>query len=360
MIQIEAFYQPSPQWREHLKNFEGSIFLTQQWLEAFQETVGQPIYFVFREQNNLRALIAGLEKPLGNGKRRQLFFFSGIASADKDPGLLKECRIRLLHYAREKKYWRVIMKSYDYLVDCRSRDIKEYVPFRREEFIFDLTLDCQAITHNLGHSTRQKIRKAREAGLVFKEGRSEGLLMKLFQLMDCTCQIRAAKGYGKYSVYCMPFLTQKIALHFLKNKQADLHYIEKEGQILSMSFLIILAQKAYCIWMGTHPAGYNIAAPYFLTHETLWRLRQQGIKCLNMGGVPLGRKNQGIKRFKLNMGARAIECAEQSTNFLIPPLCYLNHILNFKRFVQSMHLPWTIKKNLLQALGLILRNQDRY
>ncbi|MFO7979077.1 MAG: hypothetical protein R6U64_10500, partial [Bacteroidales bacterium] len=135
---------------------------------------------------------------------------------------------------------------------------------------------------------------------------------------------------------------------------------EKEGQILSMSFLIILVQKAYCIWMGTNPEGYKIAAPYFLTHETLWTLKQQGFTCLNMGGVPLGRKNQGIKRFKLNIGATARECVEQSTDFLFPPACYLNHIMRLKRFVQHLLLPWAIKKSLLQALGWILRNRDRY
>lgn len=69
-----------------------------------------------------------------------------------------------------------------------------------------------------------------------------------------------------------------------------------------------------------------------------------GFICLNLGGVPLGRKNQGIRRFKLNIGAKAIESIEQSTDFLIPPLSYINHIMVLKRMIQQMRLPWKIKK----------------
>lgn len=359
MIQLKAFKQSVAQWNEHLRRHDGSMFLSHEWLEALKSEAGQPIYFLFTDQDNIKAMIAGLERPVGNGKRRQLFFFAGIASAGNDPLLLKQCKLLLLRYARSNSYWRVIMKSYD-CMRCHNAKIKDYVAFRREEFIVDLTRELQEISQAISPEARRKIRKAARAGLAFKQGHSEELLKALFQLIDSTYQIRTRKGYGKYSPYSMPFLNQEIAMHLLKQKLAIIHYVEKGGEPLSMAFTVIVAQKAYGIWMGSSQEGYKAAAPSLLIFESIKALKANGNTYLNMGGVPLGSKNQGVRKFKLSMGATPVYSSEQTTDFLMPPLSYLNHVMKLKRVVEQWRIPWKVKKILLQGFGLILKDHDKY
>ncbi len=359
MIQIKVYKQPLSQWSEHLKQHEGSIFLSHEWLEAFKSQAGQPLYFLFYDQDSIKAVIAGLERPVGKYQKKQLFFFSGIASAGNHSGVLKECKIRLLEYARQNKYWRVVMKSYDCL-RCRSAEVRDYISFKREEFVIDLTPNQHDIYQAMHPSIRGKIRKAKRNGLVLKQGDSPELLGELFLLINKTQQIRTRKGYGRYSPYSMPFLNQEIALYLLKNKLATIHYIEKGNKKLSLAFNVTMAQKAYGIWMGTSEEGYKAAAPSLLIYESLKMLKANGIIYLNLGGVPLGSKNQGIRKFKTHLGATAIDSAEQTTDFLIPPLSYLNHVLKLKRVVQDLMLPWRIKKILLQGVGLVLKDRDKY
>lgn len=348
-----------PDWEDILKTCSGSIFQSSEWLDAVVRKPYEPVYLVFSENGVQKAFMAGIETNIGQGELKKLFFYSGIISRKQDPELLRQCMEKLLDFARKNSYFQIIIKSYDHLRNQPS-GLKEFSPFQRAEFVIDLTLPTEQLIHQTSSDIRRRARKAKREGSVFKFGYSENLLQNLFRLLENTRQVRARKGYGKYHVISMPFLTPEVMLKLLASKDAVINYIEKDGEILSMNYILTAGGRAYVLQAGSSPSGYKYSAPALLAYETMLKCKSEDFDILNWGGVPLGKQNKGLKKFKLDLGARIVESHEEATLFLMPPLTKYNMFIRLKKSIIQLPAPWLIKKILLKTADHFLKGKDHY
>ena len=346
-------------WEELWEMHNGSMFLSSVWLETLREKNKIPVYILFKQEEKIIAVAAGLERPVGEGPEKQLFFYAGIASNSNQTDILNACKKNLLVFCQQNGFSRIIFKSYDYY-DIEKNTVKEFKPFKRKEFVIDLAPEKEQIINRIDRDTRRRVRKAKREGAEFKAGYSEELLEALEKLMGSTFSIRSSKGYGSYQKFTMPFLDEESIKKLLQKRAACFYYIEYQGRIVSIQFAVELACRTYGVYMGTSEQGYKLAAPSALFYETTLLFKRKGYTSYNIGAVPLGKANQGIRKFKKDLGATIIESREESTDFLLKPLSKLNILLRLKRRVNKILIPWKIKKVLLQIIDQIIGGRDKY
>lgn len=352
--------EENPEIRHNEPGIEhGSVFLNYFWLNALKKEDRIPIYLKFYRDNELVGLIAGLERPVMNSNSKQLFFFSGIACSDSDSDLLTGCKSALIDYATRNGFSRIVIKSYDHTSYIPAKT-KRFRKFDRGEYVVDLTKDIQELKKGFDKNVIRLVKKTENGGALFKTGYSVELLDKLFGLLDNTHEVRTKKGYGSYNIFAMPFLDRDIMEKLLIKKEAVLFYVEYQNEIQSMQFAVTSNKRAYALLMGVSEKGYSFGIPSLLWYKAFFYLKDMGFLSFNLGGVPLGSKNKGLRRFKRSMGAELIGSCEEFTDFLIPPLSLLNPLLAIKRTVLKAHLPWKIKKFLIDFLDLFIKKRDEY
>ena len=357
-VKIELTHHIS-NWDKLLEKYRGSLFLSTSWLESIKSKDKVPVYFLFKMKDQILGLIAGLERPVGKGPEKQLFFFSGIAIFSNNAELLKACKRELMKYAKENSFYRVIIKSYD-CTKYTPAYVKGFVPFEREEFVIDLTVEKEKIINNVAKRYRRYIKKAIKKGAEFGFSNSEKHLDTLFYLMGFTQEKRISKGYENYNMLTMPLMSPEDIKKLLKNQTATLYYIKFNGNIVSIQLVLTAVKRAYGVYMGTHPDGYKISAPSVLYHLIALKYKDGGYFSYNLGGIPLGAKNKGLKRIKSFMGASSVKSKEETTDFLLPPLSGLNKYLILKRKLSGFPLPWRIKKLILRMIDHIIKGRDKY
>ncbi len=349
----------SNEWDYELKSLNASIFLTYTWLNALNSEQTKPLYLKFLAVNEIVGFIAGLIRPIRNSTHKQLFFYSGPICTKKNPALFDECRKALLVYAKANGFQRVTMHSYDISFYLKTR-IKKFITRERAEYFFDLSPDFQEFERLINRDTRRSIRKAKKNGAVFDSGYSYELLDRLLLLMKSTFDIRLSKDYNRYPIFSMQFLDRHAMRKLLDSRIATLYYVKFGEDIVSMQFVVAINQRTYGIYMGTNALGYKLAAPSLLFYQIAHDCKQKGFHNYNIGGVPLGKKNEGVRNFKKNLGAKTVQSCEETTDYLISPLNNINFLLVIKRFLLNVRLPWIVKKQLLRGIDFYIMGRDQY
>jgi hypothetical protein len=347
-------------WDEELKRNRGSVFLSPAWLEAFKNPQHNPIYFRFHSEGETRALLAGLERPVAGGSHKQLFFYSGIASQENSPHLISICRQKLLEYSQRMAYSRIIFKSYDYnnYVVASSEHFKG---FKRAECVINLDRSRERIIQSINPDTRRRVRRAKDKNLTFGYGNSPQLLDSLFELMETTHEVRVNKGYGGYRMFTMPFLNREVILKLLEKNTATIFHISLGSQIISSQLVVGAAGRSYGIYMGSRPEAYKISAPTALIYDVVLKYKSEGYYSYNMGGVPLGEKNNGVLKYKLDFGSTLVESSELTTAFLTPALSRYNGVISLKNKLMFLPMiPWRVKKIMLKPIEAIINGKDQY
>ncbi len=355
---IERLENPK-NWDEELANFQGGLFMTSAWLSAVSNKDIKPLYLRFILDEKPFAIAGGIDVLVGKGPARQLLFYSGIASGSKDPFLIKKCKYELYMFARKNGYQRIVLKSYDNQSYVPAK-IREFKRMGRMEYIFRLDNYKDSVIDGFSRSLRRKARKAKREGAVLKKSYSVELIGKLFRFINETYDVRQSKGYGAYVYLFLPYFGRDEIVRLVKAKHAALYYAERNNETLSMSLVFSCQKKAYGILMGTSRDGYKAGAPSFLNYELACILKEQGYSYLNIGGVQRDVKHQGLKDFKDQLGTDVVASGEEATNFLNPPLSFLNPLLNLKRFLSGFKvLPWRFKKTIIKLIDLILKKRDQ-
>ena len=361
-MSVKVFKQENKQgWENDLSNFNGSLFLTCKFLYCLEDDTKKAVFFKFTKESKTVAVLSGLEVPVGNTNMKQLFFFSGIASIkEKKSELISECKKSLLSFARNNGYSRLLFESYDDINFIRIK-VKKYKTARgREEYVIDLLPEKDHIINGFSNNVRKLANRVKDKGAVFKCGQSKELLEKLFDLLEQTHKERILKGYGEYNPISMPFLDKNMLLKLLQFGFADILYIEFQGKIVCMQYILASSLLAYGLFMGTSKEGYRIGAPSMLMFDSTIFYKEKNFIRFNLGGVPMEKRHQGVKKFKLSMGAKVIKSNQEYSKFLLPPLTRLNSILTVKGHVSNMRIPWMLKKRLIALTDLLLKGTDRY
>lgn len=345
------------EWDSELKKINASVFLTYAWLDAINSKESKPVYLKFLADHEVVGFIAGLIRPVRKSSRKQLFFYSGPACADKEPTLFDEFRKALLDYAKANGFHRLTIQSNDVSFYSKT-SLKKFITRERSEFYFDLTIDFQEFESQIERDTRRRIRKAKKNNLVFGSGYSDELLDSLLLLMKSTFDIRLSKDYLSYNMFSMQFLDRQVMRKLLDNRTAALYYVKSGNEIVSMQFVLTINQRAYGIYMGTNTLGYKLSAPSLLFYQIVYNCKQNGAYIYNIGGVPTGNKNKGIREFKKNLGAKTVQSCVETTDFLLFPLKILNTLLIIRRIILGFYIPWIIKKQLKKIFNLFFKDID--
>ena len=347
-------------WDERLREYNGSLFLGKKFLESIADNDSKSVFFEFTRNHETIALLSGIIRPLTKSVEKQLFFYSGIACKVKDDKTLADCKNILINNARQNSYARVIFESYDEL-SYRKIVSKHLISGRdRAEFVIPLNDDKEKILKGFNPNVRRMARRAMQNGAVLKYGYSSFLLDKLYDLLQQTHEERTAKGYGNYHISALPFLDYEKLLKLLNDGLAQICYVELEQEILCMQYNLVIGNLVYGLLMGTNKKGYKLGAPSMLFYEVIQDYKSKGFIRYNLGGIPMDKKHEGIKKFKLSMGAKIVESSQEQTLFLYSPLSRLNPILTCKQFFTNIKIPWIIKKQLLKLLEYLLKGKDRY
>lgn len=206
---------------------------------------------------------------------------------------------------------------------------------------------------------RRRARKARRAGVVMRKSSTVELAPKLFDLLGETWKIRQSKGYGNYEAIYFPFFNILQINKLLESGNAVFYYAEHDGKIIGITLNYKWNGRMYGMLMGTGKLGYNYDATSFLLSEIVNDLKQLNYRYLNVGGVQRDPKHGGLKKFKDNLGAVEIRSAEAVTDFINPPLIYLNPLLQLKQFLKAFpHGWWPAKKFVIRQLDLIIKQRD--
>ncbi|NLF43197.1 MAG: GNAT family N-acetyltransferase [Bacteroidales bacterium] len=358
-LSILVSREPVHEWDEMLDVHHGSIYLYTGWLNGIASVQREPVYFLFKDNEEVVAMLSGFIRPVCNGPHKQLFFYSGIASAQNNPEILIAAKKALLDYARKNNYYRVILKSYDYNTYLEAR-IKPYCEFKRSECVLDLNCSENDLINGFKDSYRRNMKRGLSRGAAFGFGFEAGLVDAMLLLMNETQRVRCSKGYGKYGLLTMPFLNRDEMVRMLEQRNAAIFYIRLAERIVSAQFVVMIRTKAYGILMGTSEDGYHIYAPSVLFYKTALYLREEGFKSYNLGGIPIGRKNKGVEKFKLDMGARLYCSSEEATGFLLSPLRKYNFLLWLRKTVSFGFLPWKVKNFLFKIIDLFLKGREHY
>ena len=347
-------------WDEELKKLRGSMFLSREWLISLQNDDTTPIFLKFFRNEKLIGMISGFERPVSGGNKKQLFFYSNFALKEHNQELAQKCKEALIKYARDNLFFRITMRSYDSNLLITKKGNGFIRTNHRFEYILDLKKRKEEIIREFDSDMLRIIKKARKNGLSFHYCYSENLLSQLIKLASETLSIRKKKGYGGYEIFVIPFLNPDALRKLLISKAGIIFFTKQNNEILSMQFYYIYNKKAYGLIMGTKRHGYEIGAPSFLFYESALKLHELGFESINFGGIPKGTKHEGVKRFKMKMGATPVESYEETTDLLLFPLKILNVLLIIKRIILGFYIPWIIKKQLKKIFNLFLKDIDHY
>ena len=335
--------------------------MTSAWLKAISGSDRKPVFLRFIENNKPVAFLGALDLNIKNGPARQLFCFSGINAGTNDASLISRCKIALLDYALKNFFQRIIIRSYDHQT-FEDAGVKQFIKNKKRlEYIIYLDRDKESVINEFSKSIRQRARKAKGEGAVFRKSNSPELTETLLRLIKETNSIRKSKGYGSYASLYLPFLGLNEIERLVKAGYATFHFTELENEVLSISLDVTYQQKAYGILMGTSRNGYRSGSPSFHYYELVCLLKDEGYSYINLGGIPRNTRNSGLTAFKERLGPEIVESTEESTNFLTFPLYLFNPLLNLKRTLRNMEiLPGVLKSFIIKIIDIILQKRDEY
>jgi hypothetical protein len=347
-------------WDKELETYGGSIFINSFWISMLSKDDRNPVYLRFILENEPVGMLGGIEIKVNNGPAKQLFFYSGIALKNANASLMGLCKTALYEYAQKGGYQRISMRSYDdqSYIDAR---ISHFRIRKRMEYVFYLDKDRKKLVECFDRDLRRRVRKAKSEGAVFKRSGSPALCKTLLSLIEETYNLRQSKGYGKYDFLYLPFFGLSEINEIVRQGNGAFYFVEKDHEIISMQLVIFYGKKAYSVLMGTSLAGYRAAAPSLLFYELVLSLKEKGYSYLNIGGVSRSGMQKGLNKFKESLGAELVTSAEEQTNFIAPPLSFLNPVLELKRLLRNLRvIPGRIRIPFIFLLDLVIQKRDQY
>jgi hypothetical protein len=299
--------------------FEHGPFSSQEWLESFRNKILYPISFLFEEQGDPIGIISGLEIRSsidlirGLGLFKRLFFFTGpvLANYEKYP----ECIDVLNDAAKRMGYIKIVYKSWDF--PCKTSRNPYPVPdLPRTEFIIDLKPAINEIEKKIKREQRRNIRKAIHNGLELFEETSTEKCNQLLKFIDETNQSRQKKGYQEFEKYYITFLCDDVMIKLIDNKCLRLFHVEQDGKPINSTAILTHGKRAFALLAGTTKQGYRTNASPFSFYQICLRLKEEGMKYLNLGGVPIDNSKSNLIRFKRTLGAKEYPSPSGSTDLL--------------------------------------------
>ena len=332
-------------WSEGLNNFDHSLYLNTEFIDAVHVANGTPVYLDFKENDKIMAKLAGFKINARFSFQNRLYFYSDPACAMGTNGTtLKCCYSCLIKWAKKNNIYRIIKLSYDN--HQLTRGVRKFKFAKRAEYIIDLTQDEETLNNNFAHNVICIKRRSINQGYLFKESADQEMTDHLINMLDETRKVRMSKGGEYYDYFYIPSFDRNSLEQLTENGLIRYYYVEKDQKKLTIMAVMVKNEQAYALFMGSTPEGYKAGAPTFLNHQLILLLKKRGYKYLNLGGVPIGKSHKGLEEFKQRLGAVKVWSHYGSTNFIKFPFTLLNPALFAARHIPDNKVLCYVKKKL--------------
>lgn len=316
------------QWGKNLSQYQYSLFLAPEWVEAVADEKHIPIYLDFVDDNEVVAKLSGLICNESGLKGNQLYFYAAPAFQKHTLHYYDACHDALRKWAKKKGYSRIVLASYDQQSEKRC-GVKGFYTNLRYEYIVGFNGEDEI--GKLSTGFKKNVKKAEKLGTTFHVDKSTALLDRLLDLMGVTREIRVNKYGNRYNPFYLKNLDGDSLQKLVDEGIGKLYYTLTDDQIYSVQFNIERDNKSYGLLMGSDGFAYKNGLPSFVDYHLIHNYRRDGFLYYNPGGGPIDEGGSGIEQYKKAMGANKYIFAGSTTNFLVFPQRLLNPLLSIGR-----------------------------
>ena len=264
-----------------------------------------PAYARAMQAEGVRALLLGFENADGE-------LLEGCYGFRRDGRLVRELNLPSLPRFADATGWeaglaawcgrevdRVVLGSFGVPETALPRLDGRVTRWSRREYVLDLA-PADDLSQALSSNHRRNVRRAREAGLVFRERTDADAATSHLRLVSNSLKRREARGEEVTTAGEAGFFRR-----LLDTGSGTCVQALDGDEVLSSILVLRSARGAYYQSAGTGPRGMQCGAAAFLVVTAAERLRDQGVRTFNLGGA--GEGQEGLQRFKAGFGAHCRE-----------------------------------------------------
>ncbi len=333
-LEIVIMPHSSVQWREDLSDFELSLFMTPEWVEAFSSDDNPPLFLNFLLNGEVVGKIAGLWVKQGRLKGDQLFFYASPALKEHNQSLLNDCCQALLNFARQNSVQRVVMGSYDQPTGLAC-EVTGFYTNERYEYVVALQPEMNGVAFS--QNLKRNVKKAKKLNAALVNGDEAHLLKRLVELLKNTLEQRVSK-YGKdYNPFYLPHMNETSLQRLIDLKAGKFYKVKLEGDEVCHSVLFNLERgdKAFNLLVGSDDLSYQHGFAALADYELIHMYQAAGFRYYNLGGGTDDAGSAGLERSKQSKGAVKKVVYGATTNFLCYPHRLLNPVIRVLRYWKS-------------------------
>jgi lipid II:glycine glycyltransferase (peptidoglycan interpeptide bridge formation enzyme) len=175
---------------------------------------------------------------------------------------------------------------------------------------------------------RYYVRKSKAAGLVWRYGANDTIFSSLVELTERMSREKSLPPQGMS-------LDQLVRLRtFLPDApRALVGFLDEEP--VTACLALRCGQNAFYSTAATVGRGREASAAYAMAAELRSRLRDEGVKLLDFGGIDLAPQGAGVAHFKLGFGGQKVEYLGEWEWSNLPGLrCAINLVMKYRKIGQ--------------------------
>lgn len=317
-------------WDSLVSQFRGSIFLRPESL-SMHGSGYRPSYFTYHNDSSDCVGIAfgalmRPQRPLARLIFRSLYCPTLPVSKDGSTCLVGEMIQQMIAYGRAQKVTSISIDSFYAQTAYEHFKDLGFKTQGRWEFLLDLRPHEDEIWARMDPHHKRYAKYGERHGLSVSEDNSSEGIDRLVELQQYA-RSRTQRRGGDYD---LPSYEAYLSLkrHLLDRGYGALYVAVKDGVATSALLVSTYNSRAYLIFAGTSPEGYQMRAPIFLFWNTAVELKRRGIVEWNLGGVPRQAEHEtsqshGLFTFKKRFGAEKVACISAEMHAVNKPRALL-------------------------------------
>lgn len=265
---------------------------------------GDPYLFVYKEDGtNHKVIYPFLKRKIKSGMYdiSTPFGYGGPLANSTNPGFIKKFRSAFHQYCVKEKIVSEFIRFHPLMESEGLYQSFLNVKFAREMVIMDLTKEPDEIFHNIGKSNRNKIRKARKAGLTFRVIDAPEAAHHLEQFITLYYETMDRNNASPFYYFPKPYFE-----HMLINlsEQVKMAAVFDAGKMVAAD--LILCEGHYMNdYLNAGDRNYfRLGSNPLLIYETALWGKRHGFKHFDLGGSY--EKADSLFKFKLRFNPTGI------------------------------------------------------
>ncbi len=318
------------EWKSDLDQYNYSLFISPEWIEAVTDKHHKPLFIDFTINNKTVGKISGLVISKGGTSGTQLYFYSGPTLSTTNQSIYNSCFDAIFKYSKVNSISRIIIASYDNKHSLKYTK-RKYFLTKRIEYVVPLHNGFENIM--MSKRFRRNVKKGGKNNPEINQSKESNMIEILLKLLSATKMTRINKYHKDYNPYYLLNLNEHTLKKLLSSGIARFRYTIKNNSIASMEFNLEKDTSVYMLLKGTNENGYKNGLSSFLSFSLIKKYTEQNFLTYNLGGRISGKGGDGLETYKKSMGAEEMIVYGATTNYLTYPYKLLNPALRIGRML---------------------------